>query len=263
MKRYQCVLITGASSGIGTEIARRLAPHAEAIVLVGRRTERLAALATELSTHYGSEVVPLTCDLSQEGNAEKLWEMVIQKMGNAPDLLVNNAGMGLYGETSNTPLSKEKSMVTLNVSSLMILSKLALKVMSARRQGVIMNVASIGSFHPGPYMSVYYATKAFVLSYTEAIAEEARHYGVRVIVLCPGSTQTDFHATAGAQRKSNFCKFSQSTQAFVAEVAVLSILNGYPDIVIPGWKNKVLVFIERFIPRFVVAFLSGRVLKAE
>jgi hypothetical protein len=257
------MLITGATSGIGMEIARKLAPQAASIVLVGRRTESLVSLATELGTQFGSDVVPVTCDLSQEGNAEMLWEMVIRKMGRAPDLVINNAGTGLWGETCDTPLHKEKEMIALNVSSLMILSKLALKVMSARRKGVIMNVASIGSFHPGPYMSVYYATKAFVLSFTEAIAEEARNYGVRVIALCPGSTHTRFHTLAGRVRNRALFQFSQSTPEFVADAAVHSILNGYPDIVVPGWKNKLLVFAERFLPRFLVSFISGRVLKAE
>src|SRR5574344_1302666 len=248
MKRYQCVLITGASSGIGAKLSRCLSPHAEKIVLVARRKDRLEELAVELKSRFGTEAIVVACDLSQEGAAEALWAEVISYTGAAPDLVVNNAGAGFCGEAYEIPVDSEKA-------------KLALKVMSARRKGVIVNVASMGAFQPGPYMAAYYASKAFVLSYTEAIAEEARAYGVRAIAVCPGYTDTDFHELAGTSRDGVLARVFRTSPSFVAASIADAILHGYPDIVIPGTPNNLCVLFERFLPRRLVAHISGMLLK--
>ncbi len=261
MKRYQCVLITGASSGIGAKLSRCLSPHAEKIVLVARRKDRLEELAVELKSRFGTEAIVVACDLSQDGAAEALWAEVISYTGAAPDLVVNNAGAGFCGEAYEIPVDSEKTMLALNVTAPMVLCKLALKVMSARRKGVIVNVASMGAFQPGPYMAAYYASKAFVLSYTEAIAEEARVYGVRAIAVCPGYTDTDFHELAGTSRNGVLAKIFRTSPSFVAASIADAILHGYPDVVIPGTPNNLCVLFERFLPRRLVARISGMLLK--
>ncbi|MCK9181534.1 MAG: SDR family oxidoreductase [Fibrobacteraceae bacterium] len=260
MKRYKTVLLTGASSGIGKEFAYALAPQTDFIVLVARRSDKLDALAEDLETRFGAETKTLIADLSIPGEAAKVFEKTIELTGNSPDLLVNNAGVGFCGTSSEIPVEAECKMLTLNNESLMVLCKLSLKSMCTRRCGTILNVASIGAFQPGPYMAAYYASKAFVLSYSEAIAAEARPFGVRVIALCPGTVNTEFHSMAGS-KMGFFRRHFQSSAKDVVSFAMRSLLFGYPDLVIPGICNKLIIFLERVLPRRVVTYFSGLYLK--
>lgn len=260
MKRYKVLLITGASSGIGKEIAYALAPQTEQVVLVARRFERLEALAKDLSVRFGTTAFALTADLSEPSEAERVFEKTIELTGRPPDILVNNAGVGFCGDTTEIPLEAERKMVALNVEAPFILCKLVLKTMYARRKGVILNVASIAGFLPGPYMAAYFASKAFVLSYSEAISEEARAHGVRVLTLCPGTVDTDFFTLAGAKRGFLRKTFDSSPQA-VATAAVRAILDGYPDRVVPGIPTKLLIVLLHLIPSPLARFLSGKFLQ--
>ncbi|PWL04188.1 SDR family NAD(P)-dependent oxidoreductase [Hallerella porci] len=260
MKRYQSLLITGASSGIGKAIAYALAPQAEQVVLVARRTDKLEALASDLSVRFGVQAYALSADLSESGDAEKVFEKTIELTGRPPDILVNDAGAGFCGNAAEISAAAECKMVTLNIESLMVLSKLALKTMNARRKGVILNVASLGGFQPGPYMAAYFASKAFVLSYSQALAEEAKPYHVRVLTLCPGSVDTAFHFLAGSKR-GFLRKFWSSSPEQVAWESVRAILLGFPDVIIPGFANKAIVFAERILPRRLVIALTGKLLK--
>jgi short-subunit dehydrogenase len=259
MKRYKALLITGASAGIGKELAYALAPQVENIVLVARRANKLETLAKDLSVRFGVNAYALPADLSVSGAAAQVFEKTIELVGRPPDILVNDAGVGFTGEASEIPTESEVKMITLNIESLMVLCKLALKPMYARRSGVILNVASIAGFQPGPYMAAYYATKAFALSYSEALAEEARPYGVRVLTLCPGTVDTEFHFIANSKRGYLRNLLSSSPQG-VAWEAARAILLGFPDRIVPGPINKAIVFIERLLPRFVITHLAGKFL---
>ena len=260
MKRYKALLVTGASSGIGKEIAYGLAPQAEQVVLVARRSDKLEALAQDISLRFGTKAFALAADLSVSGNAQTVFEKFIELVGCPPDILVNDAGAGFCGEAAELSVEAEAQMLRLNMESLMVLCKLALKTMYARRKGVILNVASMGGFQPGPYMAAYFASKAFVLSYSEALAEESRLHGVRVLTLCPGSVDTNFHALAGSKR--GFLRyFFSSTPQQVAWEAVRAILSGFPNVVVPGYSNKAILLAERFLPRRLVTILSVKLLK--
>lgn len=251
MKRYRIVLLTGASSGIGKEIAYAIAPQAERIVLVARRTEKIEEIARDLSLRFGVSAFALPADLSVPGEASRVFEKTVELAGDAPDLLVNDAGVGFQGRASEIPVDMECKMLRVNIESLMVLSKLALQAMQGKRRGVILNVSSMAGFQPGPYMAAYYATKAFVLSYSEALAEEARNSRVRVLVLCPGFVDTEFHFHAGSRKGSLRCLFRSSAQS-VAWEAVRAILGGKSGIVVPGNFNKILLFAERFLSRRLV-----------
>lgn len=260
MKRYKVLLITGASSGIGKEIAYSLSPQTEQVVLVARRSEKLEALAEDLSVRFGTKAHALAADLSLPSEAERVFEKTIELTGRPPDILVNNAGIGFCGSATEIPVEVERKMVALNVETPLVLCKLALKTMYARRKGVILNVASVAGFLPGPYMSAYFATKAFVLSYSEAISEEARAHGVRILTLCPGTVNTEFFELAGAKRGFLRRTFDKSPQA-VASAAVRAILDGYPDRIVPGIPTKLLIVALRLIPSPLARFLSGKFLQ--
>ena len=248
MKRYRIVLLTGASSGIGKEIAYALASQAERIVLVARRSEKIEEIARDLSLRFGVSAFALSADLSIPGEASRVFEKTVELAGDAPDLLVNDAGVGFQGKASEIPVDAECKMLRINVESLMVLSKLALRAMEKKRRGVILNVSSMAGFQPGPYMAAYYATKAFALSYSEALAEEARNSHVRLLVLCPGFVDTEFHLHAGSQKGFFRCLFRSSAQS-VAWEAVRAVLEGKSGIIVPGKFNKCLLFAERFLSR--------------
>ncbi len=262
MKRYRTILLTGASSGIGKELAYALAPQAERIVLVARRTEKIEEIARDLSVRFGVTAFALSADLSISGEASRVFEKTVELAGEAPDLLVNDAGVGFQGMASEIPVDAECKMLRINVESLMVLSKLALQAMQKKRRGVILNVSSMAGFQPGPYMAAYYATKAFVLSYSEALAEEVRSHHVRVLALCPGFVDTDFHLHAGSRKGFFRCLFRTSARS-VAWEAVRAILEGKSGIVVPGYFNKCLLFAERFLSRRLVVKAMARILHRE
>ena len=234
-------LVTGASAGLGAEFARACAARGETLALVARRRDRLEALAAEL----GGEVHVFAADLAAPGAVARLFAQVEAK-GLTIDTLINNAGFGLVGRFADLPRDRQRGMIDLNVGALAELTHLVLPGMRARARGGILNVASTAAFQAGPGFGVYFATKAFVLSFTEALHQELKGSGVRVTALCPGPTATEFGAVAGAT-SARFDRFS--TDAADVVRAGLKGLDRNRAIVIPGVMNKVTAQSSRFLPR--------------
>jgi short-subunit dehydrogenase len=239
-------LITGASEGIGYELAKCFARHKHHLVLVARREEKLERLATEISSAYGVRVSWIAQDLSDPDSAPNVRKRV-QESGLAIDFLVNNAGVGTYGLFAETDLERELRMMQLNMVSLTALTKLFLPGMLKRRRGGILNVASTAAFQPGPLMAVYYASKAYVLSFSEALANELTGTGVSVSVLCPGPTWSGFQKSAGMDASKLF-RSGVMKASDVAETAYREFMKGKTTI-IPGFRNKILAFSVRLGPR--------------
>lgn len=243
-------LITGASAGIGAELARVFAAHDYDVVLIARRRDALEALAGQLEGKHGITATVIVDDLGDPAAPERIFAATRDARLDI-DVLVNNAGFGLGGEFSETPIDREMAMVQVNVTSLMQLTKLYMGPMLQRRRGYVMNVASTAAFFPGPGMSVYYASKAFVLSFSQALSEELSQSGIVVSCLCPGPTETEFAEVA----KLNKAKLFDATLADAREVAEFgyrAMLGGW-RVAIPGARNKLLVQAQRFVPRRLVA----------
>ena len=239
-------VITGASSGIGLELARIFARNGYSLVLVARNQKRLEEVAAELKS---VPVQIIAKDLSRIGAAEELVQA-------APkcDVLVNNAGYTVFGKFAETPLADELSMMQLNMRTLVILTKLYLPAMIAARSGRILNLASTASFQPGPLMAIYFATKAFVLSFSEAIANELKGTGVTVTALCPGPTATEFQKR-GKMENSGLVKGKKIMDARpVAEAGYRALMAG-KTLEIPGLQNKLLTQSLRVSPRNMVTNL--------
>ncbi|MGX7703719.1 SDR family NAD(P)-dependent oxidoreductase [Methylobacterium sp. Gmos1] len=244
-------LVTGASSGIGVEIARAFARRGRPLVLSARRTERLEALAAELPVR--TVVVP--ADLSAAGAAEELFAAV-EARGIPLHTLVNNAGFGLRGRFAALPAKDQAEMVAVNVTAPTILSRLVLPGLIARRAGGILNVASVVAYLPGPNMAAYYASKAYLLSLSEALYEEARPHGVVVTAVCPGATATEFSARADVGGTKRFTGNVMMPEA-VAEAAVAGHLAGRA-VVIPGTANRAAVIGARLMPRWLSRKVAAR-----
>lgn len=250
-------LITGASSGIGRELAKLYAADSYDIVLVARRLELLNALATELQAIQPIQVHTIAADLGQH-QAGKLLVSDLESRGIQVDALVNNAGFGLLGPFSEADQAKMLEMVQLNVTTLVELTGLLLPGMVQRGHGHVLNVASTAAFQPGPLMAVYYATKAFVLSFSEAIAEELRGSGVTVTALCPGPTRTGFGEVAGMQKTGLFDGPNVLDTASVAQAGYRAAQRGQFSVV-PGFLNRLLVFSVRLMPRWLIRKLIKQV----
>ncbi len=244
-------VITGASAGLGVEFARQCAARGEALVLVARRRDRLEALKAEL----GGDVHVIAADLSERAAAASLIAQV-EAEGLAVDTLINNAGFGLAGKFWTAPLGRLSEMIDLNCRTLMELCHLALPAMRERGQGAILNVASTAAFQAGPNMAVYYASKAFVLSFTEALHHELKGSGIRVTCLCPGPTTSEFGEVAGS--KSPALERIKGPAAPVVRAGLKGLDRG-KAIVIPGAPNKITAQINRILPRAVVRRLVGRI----
>jgi short-subunit dehydrogenase len=243
-------LITGASSGIGLELAKLFAQNNHDLILVARESERLRTAARAIQNSSSSVVRVIACDLADS----RAPQAIHGEMSGFPiDFLINNAGFGLGGRFCETDRQTELDMIQVNVTSLVDLTKLFLPGMLARRSGRIMNVASTAAFQPGPLMAIYYATKAFVLSFTEAIAEELSGSGVTVTALCPGPTSSDFQRRAAIENvklvKSK--AMGMMTSAEVASIGYHGMMAG-KVIVIPGLMNKLGVQSLRIGPRAIV-----------
>ncbi len=242
-------LITGASGGIGLELARVFAEQGYALVLVARNRERLNELAAELKP---TPVQVLGKDLALVGAAEGIHREVPRV-----DVLVNNAGYGVYGRFAETPLEEELGMLQLNMTALVVLTKLYLPAMLAAKNGKILNVASTAAFQPGPLMALYYASKAFVLSFSEAIANELEGTGVTVTALCPGPTATGFQARTKLEKTRILKRMKVMDARTVAEAGYRGLMAGKP-VVIPGLMNKVLAQSVRFSPRSLVTKIARK-----
>jgi len=245
-------LITGASAGLGAEFARQCSARGEALALVARRRDRLEQLATEL----GGNVHIFAADLARPGaGASLIAEMEAEGLG--VGTLINNAGFGVAGKFEAGPRDRLTGMVDLNARTLVELCHLVLPAMRARKSGAICNVASTAAFQPGPNMAVYYASKAFVLSFTEALHHELKGTGIRVSALCPGPTATEFGEVAGARTSDALSLIRGESPAVVR--AGLKGLDRNKAIVIPGLPNKITAQINRIFPRAVVRRVVGAI----
>lgn len=253
MKTYTNALITGASSGIGLAFARRLAADGTNLVLVARSQDKLHTLAGELSEQHGIRAEVIAADLSAPGAAQGVWEEAAR--GLPVDLLINNAGFGTYGPFDSLPMPRETEEITLNITALVELTHLFLPAMLAQKSGAVVNVASTAAFQPVPYMAVYGATKAFVLSFSEALWAEYRMHGVRVLALCPGLVDTAFAETAGTHLPGK-----SATAESVVQIA-LQALSRNRSYVVPGGSNYRQSWGSRFLPRAVIAQISERMMR--
>jgi uncharacterized protein len=244
-------LITGASAGLGAEFARQCAARGEALALVARRRDRLEALAAAL----GGDVHVFAADLSREGAAAGLIAE-LEAEGLSVDTLINNAGFGLAGRFAERPLARLGEMIDLNVRTLTELCHLVLPAMRARGKGAILNVASTAAFQPGPNMAVYYATKAYVLSFTEALHHELKGSGIKVSALCPGPTHSEFSDVADSHSPT-LERMKMPAAPVVA--AGLRGLDRNQAVVIPGFRNKVGAQASRFLPRSTMRNIIGRI----
>jgi uncharacterized protein len=244
-------LVTGASAGLGVEFARQLSARGHRLVLVARRKDRLDALAKELG-----KARALGLDLSKAGAAAKLLAD-LEANGEAVDLLVNNAGFGLIGKFAELDAARERQMIDLNVATLTDLCRAVAPQMIKRKSGAILNVASTAAFQPGPKMAVYFATKAFVLSLSEALHEELKPHGIRVTCLCPGPTRTEFGEVAGFGGNGLFDRVAMDAPGVVK--AGLDGLDKNKAVVVPGWVNKLTANSGRFAPRSVVRKIAGAI----
>ncbi len=242
-------LITGASAGIGAELARLLAVDHD-LVLTARRTEQLQTLADELKQKHAATCHVFPADLAEPDAPRKFFD-AIHAAGITIDVLVNNAGFGDVGKFAQSDLGKALRMIQLNVTALTELTGLFLPAFVARNRGRILNVGSIAGFQAGPYMAVYYATKAYVNSFSEALHVELRKTGVTVTVLCPGPVATEFAAVSGMQTTRVFSA-GQAMGARQVASAGLRALKAGRRMVVPGWRNKMMLFAERFLPRSAV-----------
>ena len=244
-------LITGASSGIGLELARIVAAHGHDVILVARSERKLADLADELQRANNVRAHVVAADLSDAAAVERLVSHVAG-LGVHVDVLVNNAGYGVYGPFVETALDAELRMIQVNVAALTHLTKRFLPGMVARRSGHILNVASTAAFFPGPLMAVYYATKAYVLSFSEALANEVATSGVTVTALCPGPTASNFQEAAGLQESKLVFGKTLPTARDVARAGYEGMMSG-KAVVIPGLANKLTASAPRWMPRAAMA----------
>jgi uncharacterized protein len=251
-------LVTGASSGIGLELARLLAADGHDLVLVARSEGKLRELATELAAAHKIKTHVYAVDLGDPAAPAEIARRLAAD-GLAIDVLINNAGFGTFGLFhSETDGKFELQMIQVNVVALTELSKLLLPAMVKRGRGRIMNVASTAAFQPGPLMAVYYATKAYVLSFSEALAEEVRGSGVTVNAFCPGPTQSGFTSIAKMEDSKLFKGKKVPTSAVVARDGYRAMVRGR-TVYIPGFMNWLLPFLQRFSPRAVVRRIVKRV----
>jgi len=251
-------LITGASSGIGEVFARKLAALGRNVLLVARSEDKLITLCNELGRSSSIRAQYVALDLSKPDSAARLFDEA-RKRGLNIDLLINNAGFGSMGEFSKLDLARELNMIDLNVKSLVELTRLFLQPMIEQKQGAIINVASTAAFQPVPFMATYAATKAFVLSFSEALWEENRGYGIKVLALCPGVTETNFFEAARGYKPP--ARTSQTPEE-VVEVALRGLAQGQAHI-ISGWTNFLMTQSERFVPRSFVVRLAGRMMRSQ
>jgi hypothetical protein len=246
-------LITGASSGIGYELARIFAREKYNLVLVARNEKKLQEIAAELTKTYGVPVTVLAKDVSILASATEIYDALKQK-NIAVDVLVNNAGFGDFGFFTETKWEKELEMINLNMTALTALTKLFVGDMVKRKSGKILNVASTASFQPGPLMAVYYATKAYVLSFSEAISNELIGTGVTVTALCPGPTESGFQAAADMNDSKLVKGKKLPTSQEVAEYAYKALMSG-KVVAVHGLMNKIMAQSVRYSPRAVVRSL--------
>ncbi|HKV35326.1 MAG TPA: SDR family oxidoreductase [Pyrinomonadaceae bacterium] len=250
-------LITGASSGIGAAFARKLAKRGRNVLLVARSEDKLIALCNEIGRTSGIRAQYVAMDLTEADASGRLFEET-KKRDLEIDMLVNNAGFGSMGDFERQDRASELEMIDLNVKSLVDLTYRFLGPMRERHQGMIINVASTAAFQAVPYMATYAATKAFVLSFSQALWEENRLYGVHVLALCPGVTDTNFFAASKIDRPP---MRTVQTPEEVVDAALRGMARG-KSVVVSGWTNWVTAEVQRFVPRNFVTKFVGRAFRS-
>jgi hypothetical protein len=262
MNNSKTAVITGASGGIGYELARLFAKDHHDVVLVARSAPKLTQFADELQRQFGISAKAVPLDLTAAPAPQFLFDQ-LQREGIAVDILVNNAGYGVLGEFAKVSLEESLGQIQLNLTALTHLTRLFLGPMIERHSGKIMNVASTAGFQPGPLMAVYYATKAYVISFSEALANELIGTGVTVTCLCPGATDTGFQGRAGVADTKLFKTIRPMDAKTVARDGYRGLMAG-KTLVISGFRNWLLAESLRFSPRKLVTAISRKVLdKAE
>ena len=242
-------LITGASSGIGERFARELAAKKTNLVLVARSQDKLEQLARELTEQYQVQTEVIVQDLSELAAGQAVFEAV-QAKGLFVDLLINNAGFGDYGTFSDRPLSKQMAMVQLNITAVVELTGLFLPVMQQKSSGAIINISSIAGFQPIPYMSVYAATKAFVLSFSEALWAENKDLGVKILAVCPGPTESEFFNRADFPDSATGSNgLTMATAEQIVQETFKALDNKQSNVVTGGFTNQMIVNLPRLVPR--------------
>ncbi|HMS34757.1 MAG TPA: SDR family oxidoreductase [Ignavibacteria bacterium] len=247
------VLITGATTGIGYELAKLFAKDKYELIIIARNETRLSETASSLIKDYNVKVKFIPKDLSKTDSAKEIFAE-LKNENISVDMLVNNAGFGDQGAFAESELSNDLDMIHLNITSLVILNRLFLDDMLKKNSGRIMNVASTAAFQPGPFMAMYYATKAFVLSFSEAVAEELSGTDVTVSCLCPGPTETEFQNRAGIKETKMMSgkRFTVMTAAEVALTGYKEMMKG-KKIIIPGFANKAGTFFVKILPRKIIS----------
>ncbi len=256
---HQTVLITGASSGIGLELAKVFAREKYNLVLVARNQDTLQEIADDLMRHYSVDAIVIPADLAKPEAPEEIFT-TLQKKDIRIDILVNNAGFTNYGSFPTLDTTQEINLVKVNIEAVLHLTRLALPDMLERKSGKILNVASTASFLPGPLMANYYASKAYVRSLSEATHQELKGFGITVSCLCPGPTATNFGKVEDAQNSLLF-RMSTMKATKVAEAGFRGLMKG-KRVILPGFSNKLIPFYTRLIPTSmalkVVAWLQGK-----
>lgn len=251
-QRREMALITGASSGIGLDLAKLMAPNFD-LIITARHQEELEKIGRELEAAHGNHVHVIPADLTKPDAPQQLFSE-IDRRGLRVDILINNAGFGSYGAFAASDLNGDREMLEVNIAALTSLTRLVLPGMIERRHGRIMNVASTAGFQPGPLMAVYYASKAYVIMFSEAIANELKGSGVTVTCLCPGATATNFAARAQMEESRLFRMGAMKSQE-VAKAAYKGMMKG-KTLIIPGLLNKTTAMSVRFSPRKLVTAIS-------
>ena len=252
-------LITGASAGLGEGFARAVATQKRNLLLVARREERLKRLADQLSERHGIAVETLAIDLAQPDASERIMAEAAAR-GLVIDRLINNAGFGARGAFTDIDLAEQRRMIAVNCTALMELCHRVMPGMIELKRGGILNVASTAAFQPGPWMAVYYATKAFVLSFSEGLREEVKGHGVKVAALCPGPTRTEFADVAGMRDSELFERFAAPSDAVVRDG--LAALEANQAVKVSGALNLLMAESIRFTPRTLARRIAGGLQKA-
>ena len=254
-------LVTGASSGIGETFAEELAKRNNNLVLVARSQDKLEQLATRLSSLYKIKTEVIAQDLTEPSARQTVFDTV-QAQGITVDLLINNAGFGDYGAFGDRPLDKQMTMIGLNVAAVVELTGLFLPLMQQRNHGSIINVASIAGFQPIPYMSVYAASKAFILNFSEALWAENKDSGVNILVACPGPTESKFYDRADfPDNATGLNGMTMASAEKVVQETLLALDKGQSTAVVGGFANQLIVNLPRLVPRDLLVSVVGKQFK--
>ncbi len=258
-QQRKTALVTGASVGIGRELAKMFARDGFNLVLLARNASRLTEVAAELEKQYGISAKAFPIDLTSSAAPQFLCDQ-LQRENVPVDVLVNNAGYGKLGAFASMDYAESAGQISLNITALTHLTKLFLVPMLERKSGKILNVASTAGFQPGPFMAVYYATKAYVISFSEALANELQGTGVTVTCLCPGLTDTEFQTRAGTEKTNLFKRTKPMDAATVARDGYNALMQGKP-LVVSGFRNRMLMECLRISPRRLVTAVSRKFLE--